>query len=427
MTASPSLGALIAAGRTGGLHHRVRLARALAASLAALHVRGDVHGALEPDGVIVEAGTGGSAPSVALAAPRRGGSHRYASPRVLTGLAPTPRDDAYSFGAILAHLMRERPLSASEVAAAAPPPAPGLHDEDAPRVRELVAALLADSAPAPLGLDEAVRVLDATLSELEPPATAGEERIGPFRILHELRVGATGRAVLARRNGAGEDVVLKLARLGEQDACLRHELDALAHLRHPNIVRAHGGHLHERERLFVGEFVRAPGHDGYRRAGLELRGDRIAAFARGLLLALESVHRAGYVHRDVKPSNLVLDDEGRLTLLDFGLVSVPGDSDLTLGSAAFKSPLLFERGSWSHADDVFGALVSLWQIVSGRHPWSWEAPTGEADLRPAELFPVFEKPRAAAISERFRALLARPPEGENAAREALARLDEVLR
>lgn len=422
-----SLGALMAAQRVGGLQERVRIARALAASLAALHERGEAHGALDADAVLIERRDGDAPFSVTLVPPRRKRSRDSTAPK--SGSDPTPRDDAFEFGAILTHLMRERPLAANadEPARAVPPAAPGPQDDDSPRIRELVATLLTDPAVRePPGFDEVVRILDATLADLNS-APDGEERLGMFHILCELRMGATGRAVLARRHGVGDDVVLKIARIGDQDTGLRREIAALERVRHPNVARAIGGHLFAREGLYVGEFVRAPGNDGYRRAGLDLRSDRIATVARGLMLAIASVHAAGYLHRDVKPSNIVIDDDGHVTLLDFGLVSIPGDTELATTSTPFTSPMLPERGYWSHADDVFAALVSLWHVMTGRHPWSWDKASDVTVLRDVDLFPIFGRASGARITERFRALLARPPDGEGAARKALALLHEVLR
>jgi eukaryotic-like serine/threonine-protein kinase len=104
--------------------------------------------------------------------------------------------------------------------------------------------------------------------------------------------------------------------------------------------------------------------------------DRVADLARQAALALEHAHQLGVVHRDVKPSNLLLDLRGQLWVTDFGLAQVAGDSGLTisgelLGTIRYASPeqLLARRGIVDHRSDVYSLGATLYELVTLRPPF----------------------------------------------------------
>jgi eukaryotic-like serine/threonine-protein kinase len=104
--------------------------------------------------------------------------------------------------------------------------------------------------------------------------------------------------------------------------------------------------------------------------------DRVADLGRQAALALEHAHQLGVVHRDVKPSNLLLDLRGQLWVTDFGLAQVAGDPGLTisgelLGTIRYASPeqLLARRGIVDHRSDVYSLGATLYELLTLRAPF----------------------------------------------------------
>ena len=104
--------------------------------------------------------------------------------------------------------------------------------------------------------------------------------------------------------------------------------------------------------------------------------DRVADLGWQAALALEHAHQLGVVHRDVKPSNLLLDLRGQLWVTDFGLAQVAGDPGLTisgelLGTIRYASPeqLLARRGIVDHRSDVYSLGATLYELLTLRPPF----------------------------------------------------------
>jgi eukaryotic-like serine/threonine-protein kinase len=103
---------------------------------------------------------------------------------------------------------------------------------------------------------------------------------------------------------------------------------------------------------------------------------RVADLGTQAALALEHAHQLGIVHRDVKPSNLLLDQRGQLWVTDFGLAQVAGDPGLTvsgelLGTIRYASPeqLLARRGIVDHRSDVYSLGATLYELLTLRPPF----------------------------------------------------------
>ena len=105
---------------------------------------------------------------------------------------------------------------------------------------------------------------------------------------------------------------------------------------------------------------------------------RAVAVMEPVLRALASAHAVGMVHRDVKPENVLLGDDGRVKVADFGLARAAESTNITqttshlMGSVAYLAPEQVEKGTADARSDVYAAGVLLWELLTGTPPHSGE-------------------------------------------------------
>ena len=207
--------------------------------------------------------------------------------------------------------------------------------------------------------------------------------LGRYRPVRPLGTGGSGSVWLALDEQNGLDVALKIIPR-EGKAAARAEREALAarRLRHDRCVRAYDvghdtGHVYIAYEYVPGRTMR----DAIRTGAL---GDHDAVTAAAQVLdALAHAHRAGIVHRDVKPANILLEDRDEIAvrLLDFGLAQFDGADTLTAvgdvpGTLAYIAPERLNGGDATPQSDVWSVGVLLWETLTDRHPF-WGMPIQE--------------------------------------------------
>jgi eukaryotic-like serine/threonine-protein kinase len=201
---------------------------------------------------------------------------------------------------------------------------------------------------------------------------SGQVLGGRYRVGARLGAGGFGTVFEAHDLEFDRTVALKVLRRSEGSSLwmFKHEFRALAGLRHNNLVRLH--ELRAEGDLWYFTMERVVGQDllSYGRSlppGSPLLGAVIEQVARGLLF----LHQRGVVHRDVKPSNVLVTGEGRAVVLDFGLALGPeGGSDVA-GTPRYMSPEQ-AAGRAGPASDWYALGVVLHEVLTGRAPFDRE-------------------------------------------------------
>jgi eukaryotic-like serine/threonine-protein kinase len=178
-----------------------------------------------------------------------------------------------------------------------------------------------------------------------PVSTQGSLLAGRYRVAGRLGSGGMASVLLCRDERLGRDVAVKrLHADSPEDMEKRFAREARlgASLNHPNLVSIYDTAIDDEGVLIVMEYVRGESlSEALRRGPLEpLRAGTMAA---ELGAALDHAHRTGVVHRDVKPANVLLREDGVTKLADLGIATAAGQtritrSDIVLGTAAYMAP-----------------------------------------------------------------------------------------
>jgi Protein kinase domain len=214
------------------------------------------------------------------------------------------------------------------------------------------------------------------VSEAALAVAPNELVLGRYRPLQPLGSGGSGSVWLARDEPTGIEVALKIVpREGKAASRAEREASAAARLRHPGCQRAYALARDSRHVYIAYEYVPGRTLREALRAGAV---DDAAALevAAQICEVLAHAHEHGIVHRDVKPSNVLLadDDQISIRLLDFGLARMDGEETLTAagdvpGTLAYIPPERL-RGQESGAPaDVWAVGVLLWEALAGWHPF----------------------------------------------------------
>jgi DNA-binding NarL/FixJ family response regulator len=228
-------------------------------------------------------------------------------------------------------------------------------------------------------------VADGGIAEAAPAEAAAAEGAEPdavpelphYRLLQ--CVGQSGRAsvFLAWSEALDAEVALKISRPGaygdDGREMFAREYAAIAALDHPGIVRIHDYGLFEGREYIAMEYF--PCGDLKRRLLHPMSTAEALAYAQRICRALDAVHAAGMLHRDLKPPNIMLREDGATVLIDFGLAKrVNATTQLTAvgvlrGSPYYMSPEQALGMSLDTRSDLYSLGVILFEMLSGRKPF----------------------------------------------------------
>jgi len=233
-------------------------------------------------------------------------------------------------------------------------------------------------------------------------ARPAPNRVGRYRVEHRVGRGAMGDVYAARDDELGRRVAIKLVRADKVSSRARQRLldeaAALARLSHPNVVDVfdvgtEGSHVY----VAMG-FVEGPTLGAWNAERSKTREailDAYAAAGHGL----QAVHDAGLVHRDFKPSNVLVGVDGIVRLSDFGLAREPTENGgHGAGTAAYMAPEQ-EAGAATARSDQYSFCVALFEALYGRRPGEGE-PASPRSPRPT-VDTVLGRGLARAPADRF--------------------------
>ncbi|WP_434439295.1 serine/threonine-protein kinase [Lentzea sp. E54] len=211
----------------------------------------------------------------------------------------------------------------------------------------------------------------------------GDLLAGRYRLRSRLGAGAMGEVWLAMDERLQRPVAVKQVRLGagtgsaeEQQARQRiaREGRIAARLRHPHAVTVHDVVEHDGRPVLVMEYVPSRSLAALVTEQGPLAPETAARFGAQAASALAAAHAAGIVHRDVKPANVLVGDDGTVKIADFGISHAAGDVSITkagvlAGTPAFLAPEVARGDDPTAASDVFSLGSTLYAAVEGTPPF----------------------------------------------------------
>jgi hypothetical protein len=208
--------------------------------------------------------------------------------------------------------------------------------------------------------------------------------IGPYEIIEELGRGGTARVYRAYQEAQQRYVAIKVLLNDAEDRLgfvrrFQRELDAVAQLNHPNIVAVYEAGELEDLVFLVMQCVN--GGTFRQRLGRPLPVGEACTAVIEVARALQHAHTRGIVHRDVKPSNMLIDSDngGRILLTDFGIAKLAGmrgltKSGTTIGTPEYMAPEQAEGREIDARADVYSLGCVLYEALAGRAPFVGAAP-----------------------------------------------------
>ena len=216
------------------------------------------------------------------------------------------------------------------------------------------------------------------MSELETGAIVD----GRYRVRSRLGTGGMADVYLAQDEQLGREVALKLLhrRFAEDPDFVerfRREAQAAASLSHPNVVSVFDRGAYDGTYYIAMEYLPGRSLKELIREEAPLHPERAIDLAVQILKAARFAHRRGVIHRDLKPHNVIVDDNDHATVTDFGIARA-GASDMTetgsiMGTAQYLSPEQAQGHAVSAPSDLYSVAIVLYEMLTGKVPFDGDS------------------------------------------------------
>jgi len=214
------------------------------------------------------------------------------------------------------------------------------------------------------------------------------KQIGRYRLTEEIGRGGMGIVYKATQVTLNRTVAVKmlphdLASSGEYLARFAREAETLASLQHPNIVHIYDVEEVDGNHFIIMEYVGGPPLTKRLQAQGRLDPREVRSISVALASALEAAHRKEIIHRDIKPDNILFSEDGTPKLTDFGIArmrdsNVKTQTGVMLGTPYYMSPEQVSGATVVAASDVYSLGVVMYEMLSGRVPFTADTPVAVA-------------------------------------------------
>jgi serine/threonine protein kinase len=264
------------------------------------------------------------------------------------------------------------------------------------------------------------------------------QRVGDYEIVGTLGQGGLGQVYEARHSISQRSEALKVLLPGDLAASemgerFRREIQLLGALTHPHIAGLHNAFYHEGQLVMVMELVSG---ETLRAKSMRTRipVPQVLQYTRQILSALDYAHQRGVVHRDIKPTNIMLTGDDQVKLVDFGIAISDRSADLTqpgfmVGSINYMSPEQIAGDKATVRSDIYAVGVTLYEILTGRLPVtgtsSFEILRAHMTARPVPPFEIDPRLPRSLSEVILKALEKAPADRFASAQEFLAALNAI--
>lgn len=211
------------------------------------------------------------------------------------------------------------------------------------------------------------------------------QTISHYRIVESLGAGGMGEVYLADDTKLDRKVALKflpssLWNVAEAQQRLMREARAASKLDHPNVVTIYGIEEFEGKPFIIMAYVRGSTLKQYC-TSTHRTIDELIGLALQMADGIQHAHDAGVIHRDLKPGNIMVDERGRVRVLDFGIASLRGAARLTqtgstVGTLAYAPPEMAQGQDATAASDIYSLGVVMYQMLTERLPFDADHEAG---------------------------------------------------
>lgn len=214
------------------------------------------------------------------------------------------------------------------------------------------------------------------------------QTLGKYRIVSPLGSGGFGAVYLAEDTWIDKKVAIKVPHRQNIDfGELLKEPRLLASLSHPNIVSITTAEKQDNVFFIVMEYVQGETLENLIARGGPLELTRALDYACQMCNAVEHAHRQGVIHRDLRPANVLVSDNGMVKVADFGtsrFLEIAAHGTTVIGSPPYMAPEQFQ-GKAVFASDIYSLGVTMYQMLTGALPYDTPAPADFEKLMTGEL------------------------------------------